>query len=119
VLELFQERSEICNIVPNAALSCGALASTVAAPVVGENAERARESRHHGRPVLMVAPRAVHQDERLSHVSSDLPIDADSIDLTGRHDDSPLVASGLRGLTSGAQPRRSGSGFGASAPAAD
>lgn len=82
VPEFFQERSEICNIVPYAALSCGALASTVTAPIVSKNAERARESRHHGRPVLMVAPRTVHQDERISDLSSDLPIDADSIDST-------------------------------------
>ena len=78
----------IGDIVANAALSSGALAATVTAPVVGENAERARERRHHRRPVLMVAPRAVHQHERIAGISSDLPVDADAIDSTGRHDGS-------------------------------
>lgn len=52
---------------------------------IHQNPERSREGRHHGSPTLMITPRAVNQNERISDVSSDFPIETDPIDFVGRH----------------------------------
>jgi hypothetical protein len=55
----------------------------------------------------MVAPRAVHQDERITDISNDLRVDPDAIDLTGGHEDPPSAIAGIVGRPSGVRRLRS------------
>lgn len=77
---LFEERREIGYVVANATLRCETFTATVAASIIGENAERLRECRHNGRPVRMVTPGTVHKDERVSSIATGHPVDLYSID---------------------------------------
>jgi hypothetical protein len=61
---MFDERSEVSNILAHAALSGWTLALTVAATVVGENPKRLRQSRHDKVPVVVRVPRPMDENHR-------------------------------------------------------
>lgn len=82
---MLEQCSQIRTILANTPLTWGTLAFAMAAPIVREDPKRSGERRHDRRPILMISPRAVHQDYRMSGRSIDLPVDLNSVDVSGRH----------------------------------
>jgi hypothetical protein len=82
---LIDQRREVGDVFADAPLRCQALAPTMPAAIVGQHAEVARERGHDSIPVVMVAPRAVHQHHEVAARSRHFPEQLHAVDRRDRH----------------------------------
>lgn len=88
---MLDEGSEISDVVSHVALAKRTLALAMSTPIVGEHSKRTGERRDDRIPIMVITPRAMHENERVASLPSELPIQSNSIDASGRHDESLLA----------------------------
>lgn len=77
--ELLDERCEVGDVLPDAALSGCTLAFAVSASVIGDNSERLAQARHDEVPAVVRHPRPMYQDERHFPSAADLIREPDAV----------------------------------------
>ncbi len=83
--DVVDERRQISHVLLNTALFARTLALTVPAPIVCKDTECTFERGDDGIPVVMVAPRAVDENEEIPSFSTKVPEQPNTIDGRDRH----------------------------------
>src|SRR5262245_54469337 len=109
--QVLDQRSEVSDILANAARSGGALALAVSAAVICKNPKRIGQARNNQVPVVVGIPGPMHQDQRNVPAAIEFVEELDAIHLCRCHFYTPTlkpagpVARGACAITADLVPR--------------